>query len=167
MVFRFGSQPIGTTSARQTTTLTNSGTVALTISSITLTGRNVADFAETTTCPLKPATLAPHAACTIGVTFTPTAIGLRSARINISDNAGNSPQSILMIGMGITSAPAVMPSPAQGGLEVGPTSATPAIVPTTTDPRSERVASAQTEPASSPLGLSAVVSVVTYLQLHH
>jgi N,N-dimethylformamidase beta subunit-like, C-terminal/Cep192 domain 4/HYDIN/CFA65/VesB-like, Ig-like domain len=167
MVFRFGSQPIGTTSARQTTTLTNSGTVALTISSITLTGRNVADFAETTTCPLKPATLAPHAACTIGVTFTPTAIGLRSARINISDNAGNSPQSILMIGMGITSAPALMPSPAQGGLEVGPTSATPAIVPTTTDPRSERVASAQTEPASSPLGLSAVVSVVAYLQLHH
>ena len=170
MVFRFGSQRVGTTSARQTTTLTNSGTVALTISSISLTGRNVADFAETTTCPLMPATLAPHAACTIDATFTPAAIGLRSVRINISDNAGNSPQGVQMLGMGITSAPAAMPSPAPGttgSLGVGPTSATPAIVSTDTDPRSERVANEMIEPASSPLGLSAVVSGATHLQLHN
>lgn len=155
MAFRFGSQRIGTTSARQTTTLTNSGTVALTISSITLTGRNVADFAESTTCPLKPATLAPHATCTIGVTFTPAAIGLSSARIRIGDNAGNSLQSVMLIGMGITSAPAVTRNPSAvttGNLGVAPPSATPAMVSTDTDSKSERIASEMTEPASSPSG---------------
>lgn len=170
MAFKFGSQHIGAMSARQTTTLTNSGTVALTISSITVTGRNPADFAETTTCPLKPATLAPHAACAISVTFTPTTIGIRGAQISIGDNAGNSPQSILLIGTGVTSAPAVtrsQPHASAGSQGVGTISAGPAIIPTDTDPRSERAASEVTEPASPPLGLSAVVSGATYPQLRN
>ncbi len=167
MAFRFGSQRIGATSARQTTTLTNSGTVALTISSITLTGRNAADFAATATCP---ATLAPHAACTIGVTFTPTAIGIRSARISIGDNAGNSPQSVILVGMGVASAPAVtrsLPQASTGSRGVGSTSAAPAVAVIDTSSRSERVASEITEPASRPLGPSTVRSCATHLQLHN
>jgi beta-propeller repeat-containing protein/ASPM-SPD-2-Hydin domain-containing protein len=53
----FGSQPIGTTSATKTVTLTNSSlTFPLTISSIA-TGN--AAFKQTNNCPVSPATLAP------------------------------------------------------------------------------------------------------------
>src|SRR5207244_4223255 len=71
----FGNQPLATTSAPMTVTLTNTGTAALTINSFAASG----DFAATSTgasaCPTSPATLAAGANCTINVTFTPTASG--------------------------------------------------------------------------------------------
>jgi uncharacterized repeat protein (TIGR01451 family) len=91
----FNSQTIGTTSAAQTVTLTNGGSVALAISGITLTGPNSGDFAETNTCP---ASLAVDANCTISVTFTPTAAGTRTAAISIADNATGSPQTVALNG---------------------------------------------------------------------
>jgi uncharacterized repeat protein (TIGR01451 family) len=91
----FNSQTIGTTSAAQTVTLTNGGSVALAISGITLTGPNSGDFAETNTCP---ASLAVDANCTISVTFTPTAAGTRTAAISIADNATGSPQTVALTG---------------------------------------------------------------------
>ena len=71
----FASQPVGTTSAAQTTTLTNSGTAALAITAIAVAGANAGDFTQTTTCPLSPATLAVNATCTISVRFSPSASG--------------------------------------------------------------------------------------------
>ncbi|MGA7963471.1 MAG: choice-of-anchor D domain-containing protein, partial [Candidatus Acidiferrales bacterium] len=105
----FASQSVGTTSAAQSVMLTNSGTAALTISGITVTGTNNGDFAQTNTCP---ASLAAAANCSISVTFTPTAAGGRSASISIADNATGSPQTVPLTGTGASTTPAVTVSPA-------------------------------------------------------
>jgi hypothetical protein len=98
----FASQTVGTTSAAQTVTLTNSGTAPLTITSIGLAGTNPGDYAQTNTCPISPATLATAANCTISVTFTPTATGTRTASLSIADNAAGSPQNLGLTGTGAT-----------------------------------------------------------------
>jgi Galactose oxidase, central domain/Cep192 domain 4 len=99
----FTSQPIGTTSAPQQVTLTNTGNAALSISSIGLTGTNAGDFAETNNCPVSPATLGAAANCTINVTFTPSLASTETAAISISDNAGGSPQAVALSGTGTSS----------------------------------------------------------------
>ena len=122
----FGNQNVGTTSAAQTVTLTNSGTAALTITSIALGGVNAADFAQTNTCPISPTTLAAGANCAISVTFTPAASGARSASVSIADNASGSPQSVPLTGTGVTPAPGVALNPTSvnfGNQNVGTTSA--------------------------------------------
>jgi Abnormal spindle-like microcephaly-assoc'd, ASPM-SPD-2-Hydin len=121
----FTSQPVGTTSAAQTTTLTNSGTAALAIAAITVAGANAGDFTQTTTCPLSPATLDVNATCTISVRFSPGATGPRSAGVTIADNAANSPQTLGLSGTGSSPAPAVTLTPASltfASQQVGTTS---------------------------------------------
>lgn len=93
----FGSQGVGTTSAPQMIKLTNLLAKTLTISNLAITGANAGDFAETNTCG---SSLAPKAACTIGVTFTPTAAGIRTASVSVSDDGGGSPQAIPLAGLG-------------------------------------------------------------------
>src|SRR2546429_289049 len=99
-----GNQPLATTSAPMTITLTNPGTAALTITSLASSG----DFAATSTganaCPTSPATLAAGANCSINVTFTPTASGARTGTLSVTDNAGGSPQIMTLSGNG-TAAP--------------------------------------------------------------
>lgn len=96
----FGGQLLTTTSSAQAVTLTNTGTSALTINSIGVSG----DFAETSTgasaCPVSPATLAAGANCTISVTFAPTAVGARNGTLTITDNAGGSPHTVPLSGPG-------------------------------------------------------------------
>jgi hypothetical protein len=120
----FASQGVGTTSAAQSVTLTNTGNAALTIASITLTGANSGDFAQTNTCPVSPTTLAAGSNCSINVTFKPTATGTRNASVTITDNAANNPQSVALTGTGV--APVVSLSPASlsfGNQSVGTSSA--------------------------------------------
>ncbi|HEX8997895.1 MAG TPA: N,N-dimethylformamidase beta subunit family domain-containing protein [Ktedonobacterales bacterium] len=107
----FGSVAIGTTSAVQSVTLTNSGNAALSISNIALSGTNAADFAQTNTCPTGTNTLAAGANCAISVTFTPTQNASESASVQITDNAAGSPQSVSLSGTGYTPAPAVSLTP--------------------------------------------------------
>src|SRR2546425_430157 len=92
-----GSQALGTTSAPQAVTLTNPGTATLTITSITITGTNSRDFAQTNTCG---SSLNANASCTIAVNFTPAAAATRSAQVSISDNAIGSPQNVSLTGTG-------------------------------------------------------------------
>ncbi len=61
----FNNQLVGTTSAPQTVTLTNTGSADLTITKITISGA----FAETNDCP---GTLSSSKSCTISVTYSPT-----------------------------------------------------------------------------------------------
>jgi len=120
----FGSRAVGTTSASQSSTLTNTGNAPLTVSGIAVTGANAGDFAQTNTCPTAPATLAAGATCSISVTFTPSAAGSRSAAVSISDDAGGSPQSLALTGSG--QAPAVTLTPttlSYGSQLIGTTSA--------------------------------------------
>jgi hypothetical protein len=120
----FGSRAVGTTSASQNSTLTNTGNAPLTISSVAVTGANAGDFAQTNTCPSSPATLAAGASCSIAVTFTPSAAGSRSAAVSVTDDAGGSPQSVALTGSG--QAPAVTLTPTTlgfGSQLIGTTSA--------------------------------------------
>ena len=94
----FGNQPIGSASAAQSAILQNTGQATLVITSIAIAGTNPADFAQTNDCGT---TVAVGASCTFSVTFTPTASGNRSATINITDNAGRSPQHVNLTGTGI------------------------------------------------------------------
>ena len=93
----FGNQQVGTTSLRKLITLSNKGSVAVNISSIAITGVNSSDFSEVNNCP---ASIAGGASCSIGVTFTPSATGARSASVSISDDGGGSPQALNLGGTG-------------------------------------------------------------------
>jgi hypothetical protein len=88
---------VGTTSAAQSVTLSNTGNAALNISSIAISGTNAGDFALTNTCGSGLAAGANHG---ISVTFTPAATGTRSASLAITDNASGSPQTVSLSGMG-------------------------------------------------------------------
>ena len=93
----FGPQTVNTTSGSQVTTLTNSGNSSVSIASVTITGANSGDFAETNTCGTS---VAAGANCNISVTFTPTSTGTRTAVASISDSDPSSPQIVSLTGLG-------------------------------------------------------------------
>lgn len=121
----FGSQLVGSTSASQAVTLTDSGTAPLAISTIKVTGANGGDFVEADGCPTAPSTLAVNGSCTISVAFVPTAAGTRTATVQVTDDASDSPESVSLSGNGVPLAPAVSLSPTTvpfGSQQVGSTS---------------------------------------------
>jgi subtilase family serine protease len=114
----FGTVATGVTSPVKTVTLKNSGKATLTITSIAITGTNISDFPETTTCT---SSLAAGASCLIKVQFKPSATGARSASVSITDNAAGSPQQVPLSGTGTTAK--LSPTPLSlGTLAVGLTS---------------------------------------------
>ncbi len=92
----FPALTVGQTSPPKTVQLVNSGTTAINISSIDVTG----DFAETNTCGTLPTVLNVGAACSVSITFTPTATGGRSGALTVKDDATNVPQSVALSGTG-------------------------------------------------------------------
>jgi len=110
----FGKQAVGSTSSPLTATLSNSLSATLRISSISITGANEGDFAQTNTCD---SSLAGGASCAINITFAPLAPGARSATVLINDDAPNSPQMVLLAGIGtqpdVTLSPASLTFPTQ------------------------------------------------------
>ena len=93
----FGSVPVGTSSAAKVVTLTNVGTISLSITSIAITGTNAGDFAQAHTCA---SSLAAGVSCTISVTFKPTTTGKRTATLSVSDSAAGRPQKVTLSGTG-------------------------------------------------------------------
>lgn len=114
----FPSQSINTASSPQTVTLTNTGTTALTITDITASG----DFAETNNCP-SSTSLPSGSLCSIFVTFTPTASGIRGGALVITDNATTGSQSVALSGTGIAGFSLTTAKPSQT-LTIGTTSTT-------------------------------------------
>jgi len=111
----FNSQLIGSMSASQPITLSNTGNAVLAVASISITGTNNGGTS-----------LAANASCTINVTFSPTADGAASASVSIADNASGSPQAVTLSGTG-TGAPVAVLSPSTltfTTLPVGTTSPT-------------------------------------------
>jgi phospholipase C len=111
----FGSRLVGKTSPAKTATLTNYSSGNLTISSITVSG----DYTETNNCG---GSLGPKDSCTISVTFTPTATGVRYGAVTITDGDAASPQALNLTGEGAGTSQ----SPTQlsfGSVEVGQSSA--------------------------------------------
>lgn len=95
----FGSVLVNTTSSPQSVTLTNTGTTALSISGITITGTNAGEFSQTNTCN---SSVNSGSSCTITATFTPSARGLLTASISITDSSTDSPQTVSLSGTGYT-----------------------------------------------------------------
>jgi hypothetical protein len=98
----FADQVIGTRSAQQVVTLSNTSVLSLRIGSMAVTGTNTSDFSETNTCG---SGLPPGGECGITVTFAPTKLGPRMASVTITDNAAGSPQAIALSGTGVISGP--------------------------------------------------------------
>src|SRR5206468_3857 len=94
-------------SAPQAVTLSNSGSAALSISSIAITGANGGDFAQTNNCG---SSLAAGSKCTINVTFAPAATGTRTGTLTVTDNASGSPQTATLTGIGVVSAATLSPT---------------------------------------------------------
>src|SRR2546426_4473041 len=80
-------------------TLSNSGTASLSIASIAITGANSADYAQANHCG---SSLAAGSSCNIDVTFSPTAVGTRTASLTVTDNDSGSPQTASFTGSGVT-----------------------------------------------------------------
>lgn len=123
----FGSENVGGSTTQPAVTLKNTGSAALSVSSIGITGANAGDFTQTNTCPVAPnATLSAGSTCTISVTFQPATAGLLAADVTISDNATPSPQTISLTGTGTL--PGISLSPASltfAGQDVGPPPSAP------------------------------------------
>jgi hypothetical protein len=121
----FGNQNVTTSSAPMTVTVGNSGPGLLTISSITISGTNVADFTQTNNCPISPATLAANTSCVVNVSFTPPAGGSRSASLSIADNGASSPQSASLTGTGVASTVTLSPASLSFGDQTSLTTSAP------------------------------------------
>ncbi len=93
-----GNQPIAVSSTEQTITLTNNTGAAVSTAGLTIGGANAGDFAEiANSCSTS---VAAGGTCTIGVSFTPSDAGQRTATLSITDNASNSPQTVSLTGTG-------------------------------------------------------------------
>jgi len=90
----FGEQAVNSTSALRAITLTNHKNAPISILSIITSG----DFAQTHNCG---ASLPSKGKCTISVTFTPTALGLRTGTLTITHSGSNSPLLAALNGNGV------------------------------------------------------------------
>jgi len=97
----FFNQTVGTSSASQVVTLTNAGSTSMHLWQIAISGPNAGDFSKASTCNTS---LGAGASCTVSVTFTPTAVGPRTAVLLFSDDGGGSPQAVGLAGTGVPAA---------------------------------------------------------------
>jgi len=97
----FGSVTFGTRSMARTVRLSNTGTAALTVSSIASTS---SEFVVTHDCP---ASVAVAAGCTLSIVYTPV-VANSAESVLITTNAVSSPNSIVLTGWGTTAAMPVL-----------------------------------------------------------
>jgi phospholipase C len=77
----FASQALGTTSAPQSITVTNTSKKPVALGNVSITGTyNFGNFAQTNNCS---GTLQPNGTCTVQVTFTPAGLGLTSGPVDV------------------------------------------------------------------------------------
>lgn len=90
-VVQFGEVVVKGTGVPQVITLTNNGSSVLAISAIAASG----DFRQTNNCGHS---LPARSSCNVTLTFTPSAAGLRTGTLTISDSDSSSPQSVTLSG---------------------------------------------------------------------
>ncbi len=121
---QFNSQPVGTSSAVQSVTLTNNGTEPLTITSVGLDPGFQFQGGTPNCLPQSP--LAPGSSCDEYILFAPTGAGGVNGNLSFQDNSGNvsgTQQTVSLSGTGVlasttTTITAVTPSPALVGQPV-------------------------------------------------
>jgi hypothetical protein len=95
----FDHQSLGTTSAPQTLTLTNPERIIATVDSVTISGKNAADFSMTTDCYVGRV-LVSNGSCSTTITFSPGANGPRAAEITFRLLSGFVTLSYSLTGVG-------------------------------------------------------------------
>jgi hypothetical protein len=132
----FAAQSADSTSSAQTVTVTNTGGLALTISSVATSG----DFGETDNC--QNTVVEPGASCAIQVVFVPAQAGSRGGELTIGGNIAGGQIVVSLTGTGVSPAGVFAAPPALdfGSVAVGTKSAalqvtienpTPTAVPVT------------------------------------
>lgn len=97
----FGTVDVGSTSASQTYTLTNTGLADLIITTSAISGAGAAQFDEVSdTCV--GATVPPAGTCAVTATYSPDAAATHSASLQIAHNAAGSPTTVALSGTGQT-----------------------------------------------------------------
>ena len=102
----FASQAVGTTSAQQSVTVTNSGTAGNRFINGVPISQAGLDFNTDEACA--GLTLTPGTSCTMSVVFNSSATGTRTATLNVTDNAAGSPQTVPLTGTGTNPPLAIM-----------------------------------------------------------
>jgi len=93
----FGSTTVGSTSAAQSVTVSNPGTTAASVSSVSVSG----PFSQTNTCGTS---IAAGGSCTVSVKFAPTASGAASGTLSVASSAPGSPLTVALSGTGAAAA---------------------------------------------------------------
>jgi uncharacterized repeat protein (TIGR01451 family) len=109
----FGNQTEGVASTAMAATLTNtSSSASLSVTGITISGANAADFKLTTgsgACSTTTA-IAAGKSCPVYVVFTPSTAAAESATLSVADNAAGSPQTSALTGTGTAGALTIAPT---------------------------------------------------------
>ena len=110
----FGEQALNVASASRTIEVTNTGTLALPITSVTRSGTNANQFSQTNNCG---SVVPVGGICAITVVFKPTTVGPKAANLVIAAGGGAGTKSLALTGAG--SAAAYLLSVAPAGLAFG------------------------------------------------
>jgi len=106
-------------------TLKNTQAMPLSISSIAISGGTApGDYVAGGNCPLRPSTLGPGENCNITVTFTPSALGIRTATLTVKEDVATSPLSVALTGTGLAPVDPTPSSESFRAVAVGNTSGT-------------------------------------------
>ena len=92
----FGNTLVGATAGPVDVTVSNPGTAPLTVSGVTVTGTNAADFTAAGCTTAVPA----GGSCTVAVSFTPSATGGRTGTLTITSDATPSAVAVALSGTG-------------------------------------------------------------------
>jgi hypothetical protein len=90
---------VNSTSKAVPVSVTNTQPTAVNFSSFTVT----APFSQTNNCTTngQSGTLAAGATCAVMITYAPTVVGTNTSTLTVTDNAGNSPQTVALQGLSI------------------------------------------------------------------
>jgi hypothetical protein len=118
-ILEFGNQVRNSSSAARILTVTNTGNIPMVLTRFAITGANPDNFAvdpTTTSCNLSNgASLWEGDTCTIGVIFTPSGPGPRSAELVFADNTVTNSNSVLLNGTStLAAATLTITSPTSG-----------------------------------------------------
>lgn len=172
----FGEVAINTTSAAETVTITNTGTIPLPIASVEIQGNNPSQFARTNNCPTN---VSVGSSCTVSVVFAPTFTGDKAAALWVVAGGGGATTKVQLRGTGIdapTATPQYTVSPTKlefGSVAINTTSSAKIVTVTNTGTVALPIAAItlkgknpgqfdQTNdcPTSVPVGSSCTISVV-------
>lgn len=106
----FGDHDVGSASAASIVTITNAGPSSAALGSLAVTGADPSDFALVSdNC--SSATLSAAASCTVGVTFTPSASGPRTAALSITTNPATFLLHVDLLGNGVPNVGTITAAP--------------------------------------------------------